>query len=235
MNKNVKIQKKISPETTTHIFFCSQEKFDTFWRDYFNLQTDYSIFKQRILASGDAYLRNAANFGSGLRILRQDLWETMVSFIISQQNNIPRITHCIKQLCALNGNKFPTAEDFLSMRGEKLKAVKLGYREDYLLRLSEAVVEGKFDLDVLRNMSYEEALQYLKTLRGVGEKVANCIALFGLHHLEAFPIDTWMKKIIVTHYDGHFSLEEKGLKDIAGLVQQYMFFYERSLQKHGHI
>jgi N-glycosylase/DNA lyase len=107
--------------------------------------------------------------------------------------------------------------------------VKLGYREEYLLRISEAIVEKKFSLDELKKMSYEEAMKNLQSLHGIGEKVANCVALFGLYNIEAFPVDVWIKKIIQCRYNGYFSLEKLGLKDIGGLVQQYMYFYERNL------
>ena len=130
---------------------------------------------------------------------------------------------------ALNNNKFPSPEDLLALQGEKLKSVKLGYREEYLIKISEAIVEKKFSLNALKGMSYEMAMKYLQTLRGIGEKVANCVALFGLYKIEAFPVDVWIKKIIQNRYNGDFSLDKLQLKDIGGVVQQYMFFYERNL------
>lgn len=225
LDEKVKIQK----DNKIHIFDCPQEKFDSFWSHYFDLHTDYKTLQQRIFNTNDEYLCKAAKFGEGLRILKQDVWEMIVSFVISQQNNIPRIKNCIKTLCVLNDDKFPRPEDLLALQGEKLKSVKLGYREEYLLRISEAIVEKKFSLDELKEMSYEEAMKYLQSLHGIGEKVANCVALFGLYNIEAFPVDVWIKKIIQCRYNGYFSLEKLGLKDIGGLVQQYMYFYERNL------
>lgn len=219
---------KIRKKEGAHIFYCDQNEFNDFWFDYFDLQTDYGEVKKRILAANDEYLIKAVNFGSGLRILRQDLWEMIVSFIISQQNNIPRIKNCLKKLCDMNGRKFPTPSDFLNFREEDLDSVKLGYRKNYLLKISESVSNGSFDLAKLRKMNYSEAAKYLKTLHGVGDKVANCIALFGMHKIEAFPIDVWIKRILETHYRNDFSLERWNLQDIGGIVQQYMFFYERS-------
>ncbi len=218
---------KIRKKNDLHIFYCSRDEFDDFWSDYFDLQTDYGKIKNRILATDDEYLINAVNFGSGLRILHQNLWEMMVSFIISQQNNIPRIKSCLKKLCEINDGKFPTPNDFLNFHKEDLDSVKLGYRKNYLLEISEAVSDGSFDLEKLKKMNYLEAGNYLKTLYGVGDKVANCIVLFGLHKIEAFPVDVWIRKIIETHYKNDFSLDRWNLQDIGGIVQQYMFFYER--------
>jgi N-glycosylase/DNA lyase len=221
---------KIQKREGVHIFYCDQKEFDNFWSDYFDLQTDYGKIKRRILATKDKYLTEAVNFGSGLRILRQNLWEVMVSFIISQQNNIPRIKGCLKKLCEINGGKFPTPNDFLNFRGKNLDSVKLGYRKNYLLKISESISNGSFDPEKLEKMSYPEAMKYLKILHGVGDKVANCIALFGMYKIEAFPIDVWIKRILETHYHNDFSLESRNLQDIGGIVQQYMFFYERSLK-----
>jgi len=226
LDRFLKIQKK----ERSHIFYCDQDEFDNFWFDYFDLQTDYSKVKSRILATNDEYLTKAINFGSGLRILRQDLWEMIVSAVISQQNNIPRIKGCLKKLCGINGGKFPTSNDFLNFREADLDSVKLGYRKNYLLKISESISNGSFDLEKLGKMNYPEAMKYLKTLPGVGDKVANCILLFGMHQIEAFPIDVWIKRIIDLRYRNDFSLERWGLQDIGGIVQQYMFFYERSLK-----
>lgn len=224
LDEKIKIQKN----KKVHTFDCSQEKFDKFWKHYFDLDTDYHAFQKRIFNTNDDYLCKAVQFGPGIRILNQDTWEMIVSFVISQQNNIPRIKNCLKTLCTLNGNKFPNPEDLLTLQGEKLKSVKLGYREDYLIKIAEAVVKKNFSIEKLKGETYDDAIKYLQTLRGVGEKVANCVALFGLHKMEAFPIDVWIKKIIQNRYGGDFSLEKLDLKEIGGLVQQYMYFFERN-------
>jgi len=226
LNRFLKIEKK----NENHVFYCDQNEFDNFWFNYFDLQTDYSEIKGRILATNDEYLIKAVNFGSRLRILRQDLWEMIVSAVISQQNNIPRIKNCLKKLCDINKGRFPTPNDFLSFREKDLDSVKLGYRKNYLLKISESVFDGNFDLKKLKKMKYSDAVKYLKTLHGVGDKVANCIALFGMYLIEAFPIDVWIKRILETHYHGNFPLKYWNLQDIGGIVQQYMFFYERSLK-----
>lgn len=224
LNRFLKIRKREG----AHIFYCAHAEFDNFWSDYFDLQTDYGEIKSRILATEDKYLTEAVNFGAGLRILRQDLWEMIVSAVISQQNNIPRIKNCLKNLCDINGGKFPTPRDFLSFREADLDSVKLGYRKNYLLKISESVFSGSFDLEKLKKMNYPDAMKYLKTLHGVGDKVANCIALFGMYKIEAFPVDVWIKRILETRYRNDFPLARWGLQDIGGIVQQYIFFYERS-------
>lgn len=219
---------KIRKREGAHIFYCSQDEFNDFWFNYFDLQTDYGEIKSRILATQDTYLTKAVDFGAGLRILRQDLWEMIVSAVISQQNNIPRIKNCLKNLCDINGGKFPTPRDFLSFREADLGGVKLGYRKDYLLKISRLLLDGSFDLEKLKKMNYPDAMKYLKTLHGVGDKVANCIALFGMYKIEAFPIDVWIKRILETRYHNDFLLKRWNLQNIGGIVQQYMFFYERS-------
>ena len=224
LNKCLFIQKN----NNIHVFYCSKEQFYDFWYKYFDLEIDYGQIISRILNSGDGYLEKAVKFGSGLRILKQDLWEMIFSYVISQQNNISRITNCIRKICSTNNDKFPSPSDFLNFSENQLESFKLGYRKDYLLTISKLIYEGKFDLKLLKSMDYISALKYLKSLPGIGDKVANCIMLFGLHKIEAFPIDVWIKRIIDKRYNGNFSLKELGLEDIGGIVQQYMFFYERS-------
>lgn len=206
-------------------FDCSQEEYDAVWKDYFDMSRDYCAIKSAILATGDEYLSAAVKFGYGLRVLRQDLWETLVSFIISQRNNIPRIKSTIFKLCRGSVN-FPSAAELAEFSDEELKSCGLGYRAKYVKDIAQNVCNGKFDLEKLRNLDYAQAIDYLKTQNGVGNKVANCVALFGLHKTEAFPIDVWIRRIIDTHYNGHFDTSR--FTGYAGIVQQYMFYYERA-------
>lgn len=202
----------------------SEQEFKSIWFDYFDLSTDYS----KIIASidkDDEYLQAAVNAGSGIRILHQNLWETMVSFIISQNNNIPRIKSSIEKLCETCGTKkvaygneyycFPTPEQ-LSIE-ENLKPARLGYRERYLLKLSNDVLSGNVMLAEIK------AKEQLLKICGIGEKVANCIMLFGLHDLTGFPIDVWIKRVIDLHYNGNFPIER--YSGYAGVIQQYIFNY----------
>ena len=220
LNRSVSIEKKYDK----HIFSCSETEFQNFWFRYFDLGTDYRELKRRILMTNDEYLKNAVQYGSGLRILQQDVWEMIVSFVISQQNNIPRIKKCIQGLINSNNGKFPTAVDLLQIN---LDDLHLGYRKNYLIKIAEDICNENFSIETLKEMDCAEAIRYLKQLSGVGEKVANCVALFGLHKMAAFPVDVWIQRILDTYYDGRNPLDEFGLKDIGGLVQQYMYFYER--------
>jgi len=212
-----------------HQFFCSDSQFYDFWWSYFDLDTDYSDIIQRVENSQDGYLCRAVRFSHGIRILRQNLWEVIVSFVISQQNNISRIKKCIANLCRLNNNKFPMPEDILRWSDSEWDSLKLGYRTSYLKAIANEIYEKKFDVEVLSTMSCKQSVLRLKRLHGVGDKVANCIALFGLHKLDAFPVDVWIKRIIDTYYEGYFNVSELRLGDVGGVVQQYMFFYERNV------
>ena len=208
---------------TIEILGITEREFVEKWSAYFDMGTDYgSIIKS--IDPEDEYLVLAAQKGSGIRILHQDLWETMVSFIISQQNNIPRIKKSIETLCRSCGQKryaengveywtFPTPEELLDE--SKLKVAKLGYRERYILLLAKQVVDGEIVLSDLKTK--EQLLQ----IYGIGEKVANCIMLFGLHELSCFPVDVWMRRIIQEYYQDNFSIGK--YREYAGVIQQYMF------------
>ncbi|MDR3273920.1 MAG: hypothetical protein LBS87_01105 [Puniceicoccales bacterium] len=213
----------------THTFHCSSEDYRNIWENYFDLRGDYGEIKKSILKFNDLYLNGAVKYGFGLRILRQDVWEVAVSFIISQRNNIPRIKNTIEKLCAPHGGLFPSPQALVKYTEESLRSIGLGYRAKYLAELAKAADSGKFDIEHLRTLGYEEAIKYVKRFNGIGEKVANCIALYGLHKLGAFPVDTWMRRIIDGQYNGKFDIER--FPGYAGVVQQYMFFYQRSLKR----
>lgn len=212
-------------ENNGYIFECDEEEYNDVWRDYFDMRRDYGEIKSKIRATGDNYLIDAVNFGYGMRILNQDLWEVIVSFIISQQNNIPRIKGIINRLCAPCNSRFPSPEELTRYSEDDLTKIGLGYRTRYVHDIAIAAVEGRLNFEKLKNLCYDESISYLKTFDGIGNKVANCIALFGLHKLEAFPIDVWINRILQDRYNGKF---DTGLfPGYAGIVQQYMFYYER--------
>lgn len=221
------VRKNQLQEQKYHIFECSQSEYDCIWSKYFDMPRDYSSIKDKIYATGDPYLIQAVNFGYGIRILQQDLWEVLISFIISQQNNISRIKGIIKKLCAQNNLYFPSPEEIASYSENDLKKIGLGYRASYVKNAAMSVCSGNFSLEKLRSMNYSNAITYLKSLEGVGEKVANCVALFGLQKLDAFPIDVWIKRILEREYGGIESFQIERFPGFAGIVQQYMFFYER--------
>ncbi len=220
-------------------FDCTQEEFDHVWRDYFDLETDYAA----VLASvdkEDAYLSAAAEYGRGIRILNQDLWEMIISFIISQQNHIARIRRCIGTLCRRYGERklslqgreyycFPTPETLAGASLEDLNACGLGYRGRYILRTADRICHGDPDLSVLRRMDYDAAKRELLKLYGVGVKVADCVCLFALHQTEAFPRDTHINKVMAAQYPDGFPFDRYG-RD-SGILQQYIFYYDLEKNK----
>lgn len=216
------------------VFDCGEAEFESFWKDYFDLGTDYGAYIGKV-AQGDSYLRNAAKFGAGIRILRQDLWEMIVSFLISQQNNITRIRRCIENICASYGEKlessrgqayhaFPTPQALAILPEDALMACNLGYRSKYVVRAARDVAGGECSLEAIRGLPYPKAKEELLKLYGVGEKVADCVCLFALHHLEAFPVDTHIRQAMEAHYKEGFPM--KRYEGCQGVLQQYIFYYE---------
>ena len=199
---------------------------------YFDLDTDYANVARLINESEDEHLKEAYSKGSGVRILRQDLWEIIVSFIISQNNNISRITQSIDKICtrcelpALGGEyRFPYPGEVEPEFWDD-STLGLGYRNEYLKLIYEYAKENPKWLDELKTMSYDDAMQSLMERKGIGKKVANCICLFGLHHVDAFPIDTHVKQLLAKYYQNGFDFDR--YKGVAGIVQQYLFYYEIS-------
>lgn len=214
-------------------FFCSEEEFKTFWKNYFHLDQDYNAYICQI-DPDDLYLIQAAKTGSGIRILRQDLWEMIVSFLISQQNNIVRIRRCIENLCSHYGPLlsspsgvsyygFPEPKTLAALGDDDLMACNLGYRSKYVIRTAKSIADGTVSLNVLSTLPYEKARLELLKLYGVGEKVADCICLFALGHLQAFPVDTHIRQVLTRFYPQGFP---KRYKAIQGVLQQYIFYYE---------
>lgn len=217
-------------------FSCDKDEFETIWAPYIDISTDYKAIGKLILESDDAYLKAAYNNGIGVRILKQDLWETIVTFMISQNNNISRITKSVDAICRLGARTvpgysdkycFPKPED---INGSSFydRALGLGYRSKYLDLIYTHVKNNPSWLTSVSEMNYDDAMKALLEIKGIGKKVANCICLFGLHHVDAFPIDTHVKQILAKHYPNGFNFER--YKGIAGIVQQYMFYNELLLK-----
>ena len=208
-----------------------------FWRAYLDMDTDYAAARESVMRG--EYLTDCARVGEGIRILRQDRWEALCSFIISQCNNIPRIKSIVEKLCALFGEpfetpwgekfSFPAAGRVALLEEPELAPLHAGYRAPYIINAARAVASGDMDLDSAAGMDGDTARQYLKSLSGVGDKVANCAVLFGLHRLDAFPVDVWIKRALKEHMPPDF--DPKSLGEYAGLAQQYMFFAERERAK----
>ena len=229
---------KVSQEQTRLIFSCDEQEFDKLWRSYFDLDTDYGLLCENILKGEDDFMKRAVMYGSGIRILRQELWEMFISFIISQNNNIPRIKKSIESLCEsfgrpiviegkVMGYSFPEPEALADLELSELAGLSLGYRDRYIIEASRWYVKEREG--IVRELYGMDAVKQKETLKkcvlGIGEKVANCIVLFGLHTLSACPIDTWMKKLIEEDYG---KLRPAWMNDeYAGVYQQYAFYYKR--------
>jgi N-glycosylase/DNA lyase len=220
---------------------CSEEDYEQIWEDYFDLKYDYGRIIEKLKNGDDEFLRQAALFGKGIRILQQESFETVISFIISQNKNIPAIKSCIEGICRRYGEKrisrefgnleytvFPTPNVLAAAVKEDLRALKTGYRDEYIIHAASAAANGSMDLNRLRNCGYPEAVSSLKSIKGIGEKVANCIALYGLHHIEGFPVDVWINRVFNEIYNGSFPKEK--YSGYGGIIQQYMFYYMRYLK-----
>ena len=240
----------IKEDDDGYILSCSKSEFEEFWIDYFDLRLDYSDFEKNI-PPDDLFLINAAEYSYGIRILNQDKWEMLISFIISQRKSIPAIKSSIEKLARTYGKKidmqvpdfiknidknseffgFPTPKALADASLDDLNACSLGYRSPYIEASAKAVYRGDIDLEALSRLDDNELLAALMSLKGVGIKVANCVALFGYHRIAAFPIDVWIKRMIDEHYDGEFPL--KLYDGYAGVIQQYIFYYGRESTKHA--
>ena len=220
---------------------CGEQGFEAHWRDYFDLEENYGAIRARIDPAADPFLAAAAAQEQGIRILRQDPWETLVSFIISQNKNIPAIRRCIERLAELCGEAredaagrpyfaFPAPEAVAALSESQLCACALGYRWRYVSGAARAVCDGALDLEALRALDAPAAIETLTGLYGVGVKVASCVALFGLHCMDAFPRDVWVKRILEREYPAGYSME--AYAPYNGVYQQYMFAYYRRLAGH---
>lgn len=213
------------------LYNVTMDEFDQHWRKYFDLDREYCTIIKEL--SCDNRIKIAAEKTSGIRILKQDGWETLCSFIISQNNNIPRIKKIIHSLCNILGDEiaegiytFPSAERIAAVGIEGLAPIKSGFRAKYILDAAEKVANGTIDLEKLQILDYGEAKKELLKIKGVGEKVADCTLLFGFGFFEAFPRDVWVKRVIEKYYGSYFSPERFGKN--AGIAQQYLFYYERN-------
>ena len=210
-------------------------------RDYFvrffDLDTDYSAKVNRISALSPV-MNEAAQYGKGIRILNQDLTETIFGFIISANNNIKRIQLIIERLCAALGKRnqfgyaFPTVETMARQTVDFYTQLGAGYRDRYLLQTAQTLLN--YDVDALRRSDSAQARKQLLTFAGVGPKVADCILLFGLKRGDVFPVDTWLKKVYHQYFEqGHKDAEISSFfcnlfGADAGLCQQYLFYFERN-------
>lgn len=203
----------------------TSEEFENIWIEYFDLNTDYSKIKMQL--SSDETLKKACEFAGGIRLLKQDLWEMLISFIISQNNNIPRIKGIISRLTEHYGH-FPTTIELSTETPESLGFLRAGFRAKYIVDAAQKVSSGKISLKELEQMPIEDARKTLMTIKGVGPKVAECVLLFGMYRTEAFPVDVWIKRVMEKYYPNGLPECTKG---IEGIAQQYLFHYIRNIDK----
>ncbi|MBE6688852.1 MAG: DNA-3-methyladenine glycosylase 2 family protein [Ruminococcaceae bacterium] len=215
------------------LYGADKGDYDSVWRSFLDMDTDYKALSDAFSAMGGV-MKEAAEIGKGIRILRQDPWEALCSFIISQNNNIPRIKKIIENLSRSYGEKiyspdgrefysFPTAKRLFEAGEEEIFSYKTGFRAKYIYDAAKKVTLGDIDLDAVYAMNTADASEYLKQIKGVGDKVAACVLLFAYHKTDSFPVDVWVKKILAKYFDG--KIPDFG--QYAGIAQQYLFYYER--------
>ncbi len=213
---------------TVVLYNTTVEEFNDFWKNYFDLDRDYEKIRQ--ILSQNETLKNACDYSYGIRILNQQPFETLCSFIISQNNNIGRIKGIIERFCENFGEKrdgyytFPTAEKIASLTVDDLAPLRSGFRAKYLIDAAQKVTSGEVCLEDLRNIPLCDARIELMKIKGVGPKVADCCLLFSHHHDRAFPKDVWIKRAMDTLFGGELP---EVADDYAGIAQQYIFFYAR--------
>lgn len=225
----------------------NKEEFENIWYDYFDLGRDYTSLKKE-LAQHDENLKKAVDFGWGIRILQQDSWEMLISFIISSNNRIPMIQRAInnisekygKEICEYRGRKyfaFPSPEELSKASIEELRECKTGFRDKYIYHTNKMVIEENLNMEDFIEMDSEVCHKELMKFKGVGAKVADCIALFGMRKYDSFPVDVWVKRVMQEFYGAEdmslpkmrkYGMELFGEK--AGFAQQYLFYYVRKLE-----
>ena len=231
---------------TVYIKNSSLKDFNDIWKDYFDLNTDYTKIKN-ILKNMDEHLEKATEFGWGIRILRQDPWEMIISFIISSNNRIPMIQRAIGNLSRQYGTyigqyngvdyyDFPTPEQLNKASIEDIRACSTGFRDKYIKSTTEAVINNNDDVYKYNSLSTEECRKELMKFNGIGPKVCDCIALFGMQKYDTFPVDVWVKRVMQEFYvEEDMSLPKirayaiDKFKELSGFAQKYLFYYAREL------
>ncbi len=218
---------------------CSEEEYGSLWKNYLDMERDYAALCASIPAE-DSFLRAAAAAQKGIRILRQDSWETLVTFTLSQRKNIPAIKNAVEALCRKAGRvvgsfrgesiyAFPTPQELAALSLEELQGCSLGYRAPYLWDTAQRFALGVESVEHLASLPDGELYTALCALRGVGKKIALCTMLFGFGRSDAFPVDVWMDRMLADEYPGGFDYES--YRPHNGIMQQYLFAHYRSL--HG--
>lgn len=214
---------------------CSQKDYDEFWREYLDADRDYSKIKETL--SANEVLARAISYGSGIRILRQEFTEALFSFIISQRSSIPRIKTCVKRLCERYGNEipfedktlysFPDVYTLASLTEKDYADLGVGYRASYLSNAAHLLAEGEIDVDYLKKADTLTARKELLKIRGVGDKVCDCVLLFSLGKYDLFPSDVWIKRVMAEYFNTEDAKEagESLFGSYSGFAQQYLFYW----------
>lgn len=230
-------------------FSCSDSEFKDIWEYFFDLKRDYNSIVSSINKE-DNYLLDAASYGHGIRILNQDPWEAIISYIISQRRSIPSITTCVDRLSEKFGTKieapsldtpfakplkdvyyaFPSVEQMSCATAEDLAEIGAGYRGPYILSAINDFASGKLTKELLYSADDSTLEALLLNMHGVGIKVCNCVMLFAFARTSRFPIDVWIQRIMDRYYGGSFDPSQ--YPDTAGIMQQFMFYYERCEKTH---
>jgi len=233
-----------SPERVT-LYNITADEYKRIWKHYLALDVDYSAMRRDIaecfkVASGgmDTVMPKAMECGDGIRLLRQDPWEAVCSFIVSQNNNIPRIKKIIAAMSKAYGEpieadgkvyySFPNAKSLADAGETAIFELRTGFRAKYIYDAACKAANGEIDYDAIKAASPDEAQRLLCEIKGVGPKVAACAMLFGFDKTEAFPIDVWIKRVLAKYYPS--GLDISALGPYAGLAQQYLFYYERYME-----
>ncbi len=230
-------------DDTVILYDTSDEDFYDTWYEFFDFGRDYGKIKESL--SSDDIMRDALAFGGGIRILKQELWETVISFIISASNNISRIKGIVERLCESFGKpisymgktyySFPDCAALSKLKLEDLSVIRAGFRDKYILDGVLKFRSGALSAEMLTAMPTDKAKAALMSISGVGNKVSDCILLFGLNRTESFPVDVWIKRIMEYCYFNGSQQSIRTISDFAdkkfgslgGYAQQYLFFYAR--------
>ena len=215
--------------TDLYIDNAPMEDYDL-WYNYLDLQLDYGKIRNDI-SKLHPVLKEASAYAPGIRILRQEPWEALCTFIISQNNNIKRIKGIVERLCENFGEKlpegeytFPTAEKLSVLSAEDLAPIRAGFRNKYIIDGAQKVSSGEVNLNICYDLPYDDARQELMKIKGVGTKVADCTLLFGFHRVDAFPLDVWIKRAMEKLFP---TMSPEDFGEYAGIAQQYIFHYSR--------
>ena len=210
---------------------CPVDALEQAVTSYFDLDRDYALIEKTI--ASDGYVAEAMETCKGIRILKQEPFEALISFIISQNNNVPRIKGIIENLCNRFGkslsddvSSFPTPEKLATLSESDLEPLRCGYRARYIIDAAKKVASGELDLEAAAKAEESVCMEMLRSVTGVGDKVAACVMLFGLGRLDAFPLDVWMKRVVKVLYSGVDDVRSL-FGGYSGVAQQYLFVLAR--------